>query len=503
MFSAFLLCMSCFEFEKLWNNAEMIALLCGFSLFVKLTQIFTMIVLFFVLGICCVYKGIKERLILRGLVKGMLCFVLVVLPSAVSLIHINYKTGNPLFPSYNGFFKSPYFAVENFRDPFQNKLSFSLQSLLDIVFNTVKNVEMAPYGMGIFLLFIFAIPFAILLLIIQREKLFVFLAWIGISLLSYVLSTVATYNLRYYFSVWILLLSVIVISISICIQFISWKWMRLLVAILLVFIILIPNIIFLYNNTQIWFRIRKDTRLVGQEHCAVLEFIPKGKKVLSITNSNQFKGDYVGYFTSTTWHNFIWQKVYNGQYSLEDYVSSFDYVLIDKMQTVMWGDLKIEDIISPMLGVCIGENEAAKVFEVLPKTEKIIQKELESDIVLKDGSFLLISEMDNKYNTYFFSQVIQTRESGKVDFCLQVLWLNIDGGLVEVLELPYSLDSKNRVYFSSAIHANPLAARVRIKIYPKKGSQNILAFGYSVQGLNSVVEMENEKYASRASLRTR
>lgn len=279
--------------------------------------------------------------------------------------------------------------------------------------------------------------------------------------------------------------------------------MRLLVAILLVFIILIPNIIFLYNNTQIWFRIRKDTRLVGQEHCAVLEFIPKGKKVLSITNSNQFKGDYVGYFTSTTWHNFIWQKVYNGQYSLEDYVSSFDYVLIDKMQTVMWGDLKIEDIISPMLGVCIGENEAAKVFEVLPKTEKIIQKELESDIVLKDGSFLLISEMDNKYNTYFFSQVIQTRESGKVDFCLQVLWLNIDGGLVEVLELPYSLDSKNRVYFSSAIHANPLAARVRIKIYPKKGSQNILAFGYSVQGLNSVVEMENEKYASRASLRTR
>ena len=197
--------------QNIWDNIELISFLCGCAIFVKLTVAFTMAVMAMVLIVECIKYALEKRAIRQAVAKMVRSVLALAAPCSVSIIHIWYKTGNPLYPTYNGIFKSPYFVCENFQDPFTNKLSFSIQSLIDIVFRTTLNIEMYPGGMGIFLLFVFTIPLALGVLLIKKKikEYPEYIVWSLVAMVSYKVNTITTYNLRYYFSTWVLLSCVI------------------------------------------------------------------------------------------------------------------------------------------------------------------------------------------------------------------------------------------------------------------------------------------------------
>lgn len=389
-----ILCIADLNSEKIWDNIEYIALILGFSLFVKLTHICTMVIIVFIMMVKCLEFAWKNKEVPKCIFKFGKCMVLGILPSITSLVNIWYKTGNPFFPSYNGIFKSPYFPTYNFEDPFTNKLTVSWKSLMDIVFHTTSNVEMYPLGLGIYLLFILIVPLACVLIFIRYRNL-KYVAWCVIAIASYILNTVTTYNLRYYFSVWIIMACVISIAIEVCTHIDKFKILSKTSVLIICVIIALPNVQYFENYESLPFYLQKDESVVKNEFCDLFEYIPENKRVLGVTNSNQFKGNYKGYYASTTWHNFgMIDFIEAGEYNWNDYIRSFDYIVIDK-------SIKDTNIKKGLIGLMKSvtnedpyiENSIVAIYKVKEKTDV---EEHVDPIEIEQASFTARRRM--KYN---------------------------------------------------------------------------------------------------------
>ena len=103
-------------------------------------------------------KQYKKRLgfIFIRIIVGLSVFLLILLPV---LLHNYILSGNPIFPFFNGIFKSPYSTITNFTSPLINSLTW--RSLYDITFNGGKYIPNINFSFGIyyliFLPFIFMI----------------------------------------------------------------------------------------------------------------------------------------------------------------------------------------------------------------------------------------------------------------------------------------------------------------------------------------------------------
>lgn len=114
-----------------------IAIVCGISIGIKITQFFFIIpLLLFML-----YLNIKNFKKIK-IIDLVVCIILAVLPYAVYLID-NYKqTGSPLFPYYNSILKSEYFSETDWVDE-----RFTLSGMLNhIIWPIKEGFTYACYG---------------------------------------------------------------------------------------------------------------------------------------------------------------------------------------------------------------------------------------------------------------------------------------------------------------------------------------------------------------------
>lgn len=74
-----------------------------------------------------------------------------------------YKTGNPLFPLYNGYFKSPFFGQYNFIDT-RYAPGFSFKSYWGLFFNTTRHYESLNFVAGF--QYLLLLPLAIVMLLL-------------------------------------------------------------------------------------------------------------------------------------------------------------------------------------------------------------------------------------------------------------------------------------------------------------------------------------------------
>ena len=114
---------------------------------------------------------IKDRnLLLKGknTYKTLAFLALVALFSFVALQSYAYswlRTGNPLFPLYNGIFKSPYYSLDNFSDPLYQK-GFTLQSFWSLFYNSGAHYEANNFTSGFQYLYLF--PLGLIALIASK-----------------------------------------------------------------------------------------------------------------------------------------------------------------------------------------------------------------------------------------------------------------------------------------------------------------------------------------------
>lgn len=107
----------------------------------------------------------SERL--AGAAKYSLVFLLIVAAAFYPYINAYIETKNPVFPLYNGVFKSEYFEPKNFIDLNYSK-GVSLNSLWGMFFHTPSYFESKNYTAGFQYLFLF--PLALLILLVAKPK---------------------------------------------------------------------------------------------------------------------------------------------------------------------------------------------------------------------------------------------------------------------------------------------------------------------------------------------
>ncbi len=300
-FSGFLLIAEC-DPEAGWKAMPVLALLFSCSLISKLTISYTIlaggllaIVLFFL-------YSIKEKIPARETARrfflsGLLFFVIASLPYLLTW----YRYGNPFYPFYNDIFRSPYYPAIRFVDPFQeSRLGFSLQSLMTIIFHTSQNIEMRDGGLGIFLLLL---PFVPMSWLLHRKK--PILIWGGLLFFSYGVSTLFTFNLRYYMSIF--MMACMLISVGLCVSFYSLPQIRYgCVAVALA--VALPGVSYIAINFPWVSNLMEVSNEISRSiYSDLLKEIPSGKKVLAFKS---FKGDYDGYFSPVdNWHARAYQSL--------------------------------------------------------------------------------------------------------------------------------------------------------------------------------------------------
>lgn len=142
-----------------------------------------------------------ERLQLKArrgdLLKAVALILLYVVVAAHSYVVAALKTGNPLFPLYNGYFNSPLFPNYNFLD-LRYVTGANLQGYWNLFFDTGKYFESSGYVAGFQYLLLF--PLAVLSFVVQQRRRE---AWIILwPLLGYGLTMFATVQYwRYLFPV--------------------------------------------------------------------------------------------------------------------------------------------------------------------------------------------------------------------------------------------------------------------------------------------------------------
>lgn len=502
IFSAFV-GMGKLEAEKIWKNIEIVSFLCGCAIFVKLTPIFTIVVMFMPLVFYCIKYALESKEFRGAIWKMMRCVFAAILPSVTSLVVIWYRTGNPVFPMYNGIFKSPYFISENFSDGFTNKLTFSFHSLMDIVFHTTQNIEMYPGGLGIFLLFIFVLPIGAAVLVLKKEvRKSGYIIWGFVSIAAYIANTFTTYNLRYYFAVWILFACVITVGISISFSMIPLNTLKSAVLIMIGLVIVYPNLKYIEEHGGILSKLNKNEQIVDQPFCEAFDYIPSGKRVLSITNQNQFKGQYQGYFASTTWHNGMLHKLDSGEYDWEEYLSSFDYILIDKYaEEVSVLGAEMTENLSDYLGNIYFENYVSTLYQVIPQNKKEVLLEKEFDVPPETNVMNPVMDtIQNDKTDYYIRHLVVNENDYPVTMRFQINWMSEKGELVDVYISLYDAQPGENEYFSEDIPANK-EADYGIVYMVSADEQKVKICGYTVWGEDNVIEVMNDQFEKRLLLK--
>lgn len=491
--------------EKIWDSLSCIAFLFGCALFSKLTISYTVLTL----GVVCIVVVVpylkqvsKPMIILKKIVSSTFFFVL---PFITSIIVMYYKTGNPLLPAYNGIFKSPYFSKTNFVDIFDNHpLGLNLKSLINMTFHTSLNRIDGPDGaLGLYLLLIVLIPFAII--VYKNKKMIV---WSVIPFVTYWIACMFTYNVRYFASVYVLLIIAIVLALSILINKCKSKISTVLIIITSIYI-LVPNLYVInsYYGPYLKQSLTPDNGITFNTNGNILKKeIPENKKVLSVNLSESYKGEYNGFYMTTSWRNtFLMDLLGDDTEKWMQFVSCFDYVINRT-------DLPIEQSVLKQLVDSADEENC--VFETFAKVDnriiyKVNKNNIESILIMEE-SFIdpvivnepspIVRRIDNLSDFYIISEDINNTKNDSITVRFQINWMDAEDNFLDADIITYEAKSGRNVYTSMPIKARK-GASYGLVFIGTDNEETVEAYGFSVSQQIDLIDSEIEKFYNRDLLK--
>ncbi len=456
------------DLEPVRANKYMLetAFLLGCSLFTKLTGIFLAILIACLTFGLALRDSLQKKNIRDLLIKSVFSICLGGGMAVISMLNVWYWTGNPLFPMFNGMFKSPYFDFSNFQDPYTSRLSFSLRSLFEIVFHTSLHGEVYDGVLGYFLLALLGIPIVLFLMRKDKNTISRYGIWVVVLLVAYFFNTKSSYNIRYYYSTIFLAFVLCAVGISYCFKKIKIKWVSHILLMLISLFLTITNLLYFQDYYQK--SLEKDDRIVNNAYCEILSEIPQGSRVFAITVSNEMKGAFNGYYTSDTWQNGLIYNILGVDYSYDEYLLSFDYFLIDKLQP------KEQDMlfVQKYLGNVVAENEYCTLYEKKINYETMLGEDqlvnIEAEFGQRDDPDVFNPCCFTFYNTdhsYALREEIENLSDVPQQLVFQINWHDVDGNQIGVYQDFYTAEPQTGTYYSNIIAAQPDASFGIIYVY--------------------------------------
>ncbi len=201
---AFGLLRSCWPMGNPRYEFPVAGFLLGCALSTKALTLFILPVLLLVLVIR--YKlWLKSDYVNSILIGIFLLFAFGMIPYVTAWV----LTGNPVFPFYNGIFKSPYFDVYNFVDG-RWQMGLSWNTLYDITFFSTKYAEALPGVAGFQWLLL--LPVTSLIILMKWNKQGLVLLFISLASFFFIFNSIS--YLRYAFPLYPFLCATIGIGIS-------------------------------------------------------------------------------------------------------------------------------------------------------------------------------------------------------------------------------------------------------------------------------------------------
>lgn len=477
---AAILCFCNLRKKETWIMLPIISFLFGMSLFGKLTTSYSILVIGIIVLILCISYGNKNKSLSKVLKHLLISFILFIAPIAVSLTNIYYRTGNPLFPFYNNLFKSPYFPEYTLGNPFgSSPLGLTLNSLYTIVFQTSKNIEMQNGGLGLYLLLIFIIPIALILIKDKRN-----IIWSLVPFVIFGISSIATDNLRYNLCTFILILAIIVISISIIYDsLLENSKFKLVIQFLIIFILVFYNMNYIVKNYNIKSKLKFNPEISTYSNKEIMNEVPENKKVLSL--NDPFKGEYKGFFNAYMWHNFYnVKKIEDRILNMNDYISCFDYVIYEK-------DLKTQSILVDELINSVGsersllitykENETHILYKVRESEPEIIQDEKFEEPQVSQTSHPLTYKMERTYDKYRITQKVKNLSDKDIEMRFQINWHDQNDEFIGTSISTYTV-KVGEVINKSKIINNCKDAEYGIVYITTNNDEKVLVDRYTIEG---------------------
>ncbi|WP_337098193.1 hypothetical protein [Paenibacillus sp. YIM B09110] len=426
-----------------YNHLTYMYFILGLSFFSKQFSVYFILPISIVLAVMLILKVGW----VKSIVKFSMSFLICISSFFPVLILIWYKTGNPVFPFINSIFKSAYFPVTNFEDPFTHELSFSFKSLFSIVFNTSSNIELENGGLGYILLLL---PVAVVASFFIKNKFLYFANYLILA--SYFLATLMTYNIRYFLGSIVLSIMVCVIAVYIIFRKLLRSNFNNVLQVTVMGALLIINMLF-NINPQNYHSIKKSMLAANEEFLkndneGILSSInEKGTRLLS--NNDVYRGAFLGEFYTLTWYNMIFtDKLSNNEIAPVDFLLSFDYYLVDKRQ-----DLRLSNLFTleepEIRKILIEEEETAThiLYRVNnTKNVDIITSTYQEPLHVNANNPVVIP-FENQYSDYKIDLEIEGDDKGEVGRW-QINWMNKSGVMITTSLVPFEVKRGNHHYIN-------------------------------------------------------
>lgn len=496
-----MLCFSSLNSTKAWNNLAYVAFLFGCSLFSKLTTSYTILCVGIIELFLCVYYCIKNhKHIGQTVLKFIACGLIFISPFITSVINMWYWNGNPLMPSmFNEVLISPYYPAVKFVRPFDDQpLGLNFQSLINIVFHTSNNIEMTDGGLGIFLLLLFIIPVAAV--IFRKRSIIV---WGIVPFVAFQISCLFTYNLRYSMSIFVLFLVLIVASVSMLLSKILHNWTYRIGMVLLIIVLALPNFIYIWSSFPIKSSITPDSDITKNTNRSILKTVPAGKRVFSV--NDPFKGDYDGFYSAWMWHNkYNITKIQSGELDLSTYISSFDYVLVNKNLEIPNADLQeivqAADSENSLLSFYT-ESDTHKLYKVNKSAMLIKQKQFDSPKQSKTSKPVTLL-FKTKCDSYYISQTVENLSDTPVKVRFQINWYDDNKERITTSIQTYMQEKGKKTSISPEI-VPPENFAYGVLYITSHNDEDILVHDYQLFGYTDYLSDEIYKYNNRLLLKNR
>lgn len=489
VFTAYLLV----QYSSLRNirtNIVLIGLIVGFAMFSKQTAFFYIApMIFYVLYLVFKYR---KQLVLKDIPILLKAIVFALITFLPSILIVWYKTGNPLFPFMNGTFKSQYFPLNDFVDPFHKSvLGIDFHSLYSIVFETSKNVEMMPLGAGVYVLLAPLIFLGLLLKDKRKKYFFLFLVTLG----SYWLSTKFSYNIRYFLGSLILLIPTLLYVLLVFSQKI--KYGKYIIALGIVSISLVQASIILHPGNYLGFKkslLQPNENLIQLENSSILDMIPNKENQLVLSNNDPFRGVFQGHYYALNWHNsFLLEKLASGELSPSELLKQFDYYLVDKRLDLSMYTRKLDPQNSDIKDIIeVYSQTDSHILYKIKKEMSLLKEEVFQEPMVVTVETPEIRVINHNSKAYKIILDVEKISNEDTQARYQINWIDESGGFIGTSLIPFKLEKGRHTYESDTIKNIPKNAAKGVFYLTSHDKVAVKIYGYKIFSLSNGDFLENK-----------
>ena len=389
-------------------------------------------------------RAVQLRQISYSLAIGRVLLGCILLVSAMAgpILIIWHKTGNPMFPFMNNVFQSEYFPPRAFKDEFKNPLGLNFTSLLSLVFQTDRNMEISAGGLGMHLLLM---PAALLVPLIRRDRKWIIIS--AVCLAGYVASTLATYNIRYFLAAFTLTIPITAYALDSVIQVIPHK-IKALTKVASITLLIIPCIHFIFISDS-WSMVKFKSRMLFPDDRFYISPMSDALDSIADQSSSVFfnckrplRGAYPGYVSSAGWHNtHLMLMLRKKEITTKQLIEFFDFVIepTDKAkQALDLTSLKEKKILLPQ-----HRDSSYSLYRVRPAMEALLKLSFDEGLTVTSGRSYRIDNPGKAIRLVIESEAHSPKQYGR----FQVSWRRVaDNSAAGLTLIPFLMKEGRHVY---------------------------------------------------------